>query len=311
MKCIQKDCNLLCFAKTNKLFSYKYQHSISTNYILQPEEKIALDKYKNKYPFLEHRYKLCESNECEIISVYLDGGLTIIQFQQMGPSPVPLINVVSVLSKLANDCLTKDMHKWWNNRQYYIDKFGNAIQCRKASRGKFYIGMKYDTAEQDKVLSKSDLRLNDIFGNDSMAYLNVLKLNMIDLAKAANIPKSEFDFLMDNDLLDLVVLGATYRGGGLHWHIDLYFEGAVFVYIVDSGKRKGHKKPNGNGKSIAFGPGDGLINKQNSLYVFWGKMTDYAMHVVNEAAGWDTHVLIFRKPRTTKLVRHNYKKITG
>ncbi len=179
-----------------------------------------------------------------------------------------------------------------------------------ASRGKFHTVMKYDTADVNKVLKPSSLRLHHIFGGDSMKCLKVLKMNMIHLATTANIPKSEFQWLIDTDLLDLIVLGATYRGEGLNWHIDIHFEGAVFVYIVDTHRRQGYKdKPDLHGKSIAFGPGNGLINEKNSLYVFWGKMTDYAMHNVSKACGWDTHVLMFRKPRTTELLRYNYKKL--
>ncbi len=129
LKCIYSN-DIICFVKTHKFSANKYQYSITKNEILQSVEYDAHEEYKGKYPDLYHWYKLSKPNDCNRIGVYLDVGDTIIQQQQMGPSPVALINVVSVLSKLNNDALTNDMNKWWERRDYFKTHFADGIQCR-------------------------------------------------------------------------------------------------------------------------------------------------------------------------------------
>lgn len=196
-------------------------------------------------------------------------------------------------------------------RQYTLPIWWDGVQSKSPQRSKYHTQYAYNTNDAMNMY-KTSLRVKHIFPKQSdRDSLNDLKKNMIKCAKTMKMPTEQFEFL-SKDLDDLILVGVKYAGQGLYFHIDYNFFGAVFIYFVYVRKRSTKTTASKSGKSIVFGPPDAsFINTENSMYCFWGKLTDFAMHSVLKAAGWLTYALIFRQKRTKKqaLERHKYPKL--
>ena len=102
----------------------------------------------------------------------------------------------------------------------------------------------------------------------------------------------------------------TYVGHGLCSHIDINFEGPVFVITVmieenEKVKDKGDPKYISVGMKgrYLFNQHSCVENNERQVYFFYGWMTDWAYHGVPALPGWKSIVFIIRQGRVTKIKR--------
>ena len=206
----------------------------------------------------------------------------------------------------------------------YCERYNDPDGCRgfqwDPQRGKLHTLWFYHT--HDKIweeLQRSKCKFEDIFNTKRRrkAILDFL-LDVYCIAQAVGVPN--IDWLKDESIGDKIPFLLTcYRGRGLKAHIDLKFEGPVFIITLLSRKREGYVKKDKeeaadcNGKRISWGqcgsqtrnPHASIRNETGQMYFFWGWFTDWAYHGVPTNPGWESVVLIIRPKRVNALERPN------
>ena len=325
-QCVGKDDNFVYFVRFNQCNPIVYHYRLPKRQIPQftVGEQNAFDYHYEHNRSLEAGY--CIKWEKPIV-VELVRTKTEVQRAKLGGIRGDIATAAGpILTDSQRQGVLKAMQKFEKkikkqrlkkkkakeeNKKYHEPAFMNGVQANSDQRTKWHTNAGYDTNDPLNMFD-TDLRFEHIFKKpEHVKALEELKENIIKIAKALNVPFEQFKFLLES-LDDLILVGAKYAGLGLKYHIDYNFVGLVIIYFVSIRKndQKGQTKPSLSGKSICFGPIDSsFINTEGSLYCFWGKITDYAMHCVSRAAGWTTFALIFRQRRKKQLPRYTYPKL--
>ena len=220
---------------------------------------------------------------------------------RIGAKPAPLCMVQEdFLQHKTKTYLQSRGNYFWNNRTTVKKQHPNSIQGGNHLRFKTHINGSYHTTKNQEVEDCS-LKFGIAFrGVEKQKLIKDLCTDLSFVAEAAGVPAEEYSFLVGDmsPASGIVFMFATYNGGGIYSHIDQSFKGPVFVLVVGMKERAPDKS---KGKVISFAQNGQstnayaeLVNKEHSMYFFYGYFTDFACHGVPKMAGYTCTVFIVR-----------------
>ena len=225
-----------------------------------------------------------------------------------------LIPLVSINEMIDSDghlrkILCQAANAVYNHIDIYKTAFPDSIQCNKL-RTKVHCNQFYHTTKAKySKLRDCSLKFKILFPKkrEQQAILNFCKdLHTI----CSSIGIENVEWLLADPHKKIPFMFAIYHGYGINSHIDLNFEGPVFVLTILIKQTKKNANPS-DCKCISLGM-EGinimsifatLINEECQLYFFYGYLTDYAYHGVPRTPGWTSIVFIIRKGRVNQVYR--------
>ena len=292
-------------------------------------------KIRTEHQFEQFETNLIEQYECKFRQLHLcyslEPGSTIsmtiskkcnprkvsLQLFQMHGCRIPLVVVNNFLSPSGSDWLTERGLYFYEHQAKLAIRYPLAVQA-SGNRVKVACNVTYKTPTKATAYAEPEIETSDM----SYATMFLEKSQRDDIRQICRdlhaictvLKIKDIGWLIGSKLTkDIPFLLTTYCGLGLRSHIDLFFEGPVFVIhvlITPQDGKENEADPHET-KKISFGmhqgkeinSGASITNTERQLYFFYGYFTDWAHHRVPMMKAWKSVVLIIRCGRVHKILR--------